>query len=190
MDDGVARKRYASDSPRAQRLRRFRQERERYIRNCAFTGEGMASTVRQLTAHKILEWLDHGRPWLMLTYTFPEQFGSDERRRFAVRDMTGRWIGKRGGKVVLGYERHRSGKLHAHALAEDPGIRRLSMMDAWTVETGGYMRCAVVQSREDAAAYVAKYIVKGEQGELEFLDAVSAAGLCDGAMGGAASGRE
>jgi hypothetical protein len=148
------------------RKRRYRavREREAYIISCAFSGSSRASDLRMLTAHVILKRL---HPQVMATLTFPERTGEDRRRQETLAFLR-RWWPE--GKWVVAFERHRSGRLHAHALAETPGreVRRLSMMDAWQVDTGGYARVEQVRDQEQAAAYIGKYIVKEEDGELQF----------------------
>lgn len=149
-------------TPEQKRRSRFVTERERYVRDCAYTGQGERSGVAFVTAAVITSYV---RAELFGTLTFPATFGDDERRRSASRAHVGRWFPSRW---VMAYERHKSGLLHAHLVAADDGGRRRSFTDAWRIETGGFARLEAVRSAEQVTDYVAKYIVKGEQGELYF----------------------
>lgn len=155
---------------------RLSRSREGYIRECAFTGEARRTLIKNLTSALIMSKL---RVDLLGTLTFPPLW-SDEARRTAVLSFCRKWF--RHGRYCVGWERHQSGKLHAHVIAEDvvddrgQGLRRLSFVDAWHVETRGMARLEAVRSQEDAANYVSKYITKGDQGELEFGEGVGSDG--------------
>jgi hypothetical protein len=137
-------------------LAAWREYRDREVVEEWVWGEGGGRWVgRQVGA----DWLASAGEWrLWITLTWPTTVGEDRRRWQAV-SFVRRWL--RGAKWVLAWERHRDGRLHAHVLAEDPGVRRLSMMDAWEVESGGYARVEVLRSPMQAAGYLLKYVTKG-----------------------------
>lgn len=172
----------AGEKHRLERRRKWKQRLERYIIDCAYSGAAQEEHVGTLTAQLISSRLD---PNLMITLTFPAQVGED-RRRFEVLGFLRKWL--KSGRYAVAFERHRSGKLHAHAVAQEEGVRRLSMKDAWEVESGGWGRVELVQDRNAAVSYVAKYITKQDQGELEFGWGVSGGGdserLAEGERGG------
>jgi hypothetical protein len=140
----------------------WREYRDRELVEEWVWGEGGSRWMaRQVGA----EWLGSAGEWrLWITLTWPVTVG-EERRRWQAVEFLRRWL--KGGRWVLAWERHRDGRLHAHVLAEDPGVRRLSMVDAWEVESGGYARVEAVRNPMQAAAYLLKYVTKGEQVELD-----------------------
>lgn len=151
------------------RRARFLAGQESYIQSCAFSGRAEAAKVAAVMGRLIVAKL-RPAPNLMLTATFPDRFGSNNKRRWAVDEFLRRTMTK--GSYVYAVELHKSGDAHAHAVGCEPGLRRLSLHDAWHWQTGGFMRVEEVKSTEDCVLYVAKYIAKGDQGELEFGGAV------------------
>lgn len=157
---------WTPERARQQRRRRWQRDLTAYAASCEHTGKRLREKVHAATADMIRERL---QPNIMATLTFPASKKSADRRRWFAGNFLRTWL--RRGQYVYTVEPHKSGLLHAHAVANEPGIRRLSMHDAWHVETGGFAFIEPVQDGEAATrhvtAYILKYITRGDQGELE-----------------------
>jgi hypothetical protein len=127
--------------------------------------EESAMDGRRVGREALARYIAGAGEWrLWITLTWPVCVGED-RRRWQAEHFLRKWL---AGKWVAAWERHMDGRLHCHVLAEDSGgLRRLSMMDAWEVESGGYARVEEVRDVMAAALYIGKYMLKGgEQVEL------------------------
>ena len=160
---------WTPERARQRRRQRWEADLTAYAESCEHTGRRLREKVHQATAEMIRERL---QPNIMATLTFPVDTRSPDRRRWYIGHFLRTWL--RRGQYVYAVEPHKSGLLHAHAVANQPGLRRLSMHDAWHVETGGF---ALVEQVRDGEAsiqhltgYILKYITRGDQGELEFGD--------------------
>lgn len=98
-------------------------------------------------------------------FTFPERFGSADRRRWTYYQFMEEWSGQ--GNYLAAEEPHQKGDIHFHAVGADH-LRHLSMHDAWEVATrcgpekrGGFARIEAPRCMEDAVGYCVKYVSKG-----------------------------
>src|SRR5579864_3121213 len=158
-----------------QRRRRFLKDIETaLIENSTLGAVAMARMAERSLAEMVVELV---QPNLYGTFTFPPVFPEGLRRQ-RCRSFLGYYF--RGGIWALAFEHHQKGDLHAHWVARD-AVRRLSMMDAWTVSTGGYARIYAVslQDQGRVSQYVAKYLTKEQADALEFGSGVQRIGGSD-----------
>jgi hypothetical protein len=147
------------------------------IENSTLGATAMARMAERSLAEMVVDLV---QPNLYGTFTFPAVFPEGLRRR-RCRSFLGWWF--RGGIWALAFEYHKKGDLHAHWVARDV-VRRLSMMDAWTVSTGGYARIYPVslQDQGRVSQYVAKYLTKEQADAVEFGPGVQRVGGVDRAL--------
>jgi hypothetical protein len=139
---------------REHRRARFVREQEDYIRSCGLVNEGR---VQEEWTRFVLAMMPPIT--FMGLFTFPEGFGGTDRRSWTLHHFLEGWCGQ--GHYLAAQEPHASGDVHFHVVGAEQ-VRRLSVMDAWKVETrGGLAWVQVPRHAEDAVGYCVKYVSKG-----------------------------
>lgn len=150
---------WTPEQARGRRRRRYVAELEDYVKLCGLANEG---TVQEAWTRLVLSKMPPIT--FMGLFTFPERFGSADRRRWTYYQFMEEWSGQ--GHYLAAEEPHQSGDIHFHAVGADH-LRHLSMHDAWEVATrcgpekrGGFARIEAPRSMEDAVGYCVKYVSK------------------------------